>query len=189
MTGNLQEPIYMSSRNLQKSQDILTEMTLLHSEHHIKYSDNSLPSKTINSDSQISVNYKGSGIPLNPFITRSSFNQNNALKTLDNENQSSSEQNHLKENNSDIVSMQDSNSSSQYNSGKKLKRGQINIYAILMCISLTILIAIIAIVIPFLVILSRGSETTVMNYFNHASPDGRNQTLNKILASYFNIHL
>ncbi|KAL6932541.1 hypothetical protein ACO0OL_004020 [Hanseniaspora opuntiae] len=152
MTGNLQEPIYMSSRNLQKSQDILTEMTHLHNEHHTKYSDNSLPSKSINSDSQISINYKNNGIPLNP----------------------------------DIVSMQGSNSSSQYNLGKKSKRGQINIYAILMCISLTFLIAIIAIVIPFLVILSRGSETTVMNYFNHASPDGRNQTLNKILASYFN---
>ncbi|CAI8494133.1 unnamed protein product [Hanseniaspora opuntiae] len=186
MTGNLQEPIYMSSRNLQKSQDILTEMTHLNNEHHTKYSDNSLPTKTINNDSQISINYEGSGIPLNPFITRSSFNQNNASKTFGNENQSSGEEKHLKENNSDIVSIQGSNLSSQSNSGKESKRGKINIYAILMCISLTFLIAIIAIVIPFLVILSRGSETTVMNYFNHASPDGRNQTLNKILASYFN---
>lgn len=186
MTDNLQEPIYMSSRNLQKSQDILTEMTHLHSEHYTKYSDNSLPSKNISNDSPISMKYEGNGIPLNPFITQSSFNRNNASKGFDNENQSSGENNPLKHNNSNSSSLQDSNLLNEYNSGKKSKTGKINIYAILMCISLTFLIAIIAIVIPFLVILSRGSETTVMNYFNHASPDGRNQTLHRILASYFN---
>lgn len=186
MTGILQEPIYMSRRNLQKSQDILTEMSHLDSEHHTKYTDFSLPSKSVNNDNQILRNYEENGLPLNPFVTRPSLNQVNASRVFDNEGQSSGEKNHSKQTSSDSISIQDSYSSSQYNSGKKSKSGKTNIYAILMCISLTFLIAIIAIVIPFLVILSRGSETTVMNYFNHASSDGRNQTLHKILTSYFN---
>ncbi|SGZ38507.1 uncharacterized protein HGUI_00707 [Hanseniaspora guilliermondii] len=186
MTGNLEEPIYMSSRNLQKSQDILTEMTHLNSELHTRYSDTGSPSENINIDNKMSMTYHTDEIPLNPFIPQASFNNNNDSKISDNKHPLSIERKYMKGSSNDTISMQDSNSSCHYNIGKKSKSKKTNTYAILMCISLTFLIAVIAIVIPFLVILSRGSETTVMHYFKHASPNGRNQTLHKILATYFN---
>lgn len=186
VTGNLEEPTYMSNRNFQKSQEILTEMSQYNIDNYTKFYENNTSPNGSNDDYIMSLKSSVAS-NLNPFLSRTSFSHNTSPQSTKQSQQSlphSVYENH--ESSSGSLSLEKSSSSSPTVSQKPLPSKKTNTYAILMCISLTCLIAVVAIVIPFIVILSRGSESTVMNYFNHASPEGKRQTLDRILAEYFN---
>ncbi|KAL6929528.1 hypothetical protein ACO0SA_000931 [Hanseniaspora valbyensis] len=97
---------------------------------------------------------------------------------------SESEKESLKSNKSSLISMESSLKNNNNFSTANSKNSQV--YVILMWISLTLFLATVAIAVPIIIIFMRGSESSTISYFEHASPKTRNKTIDIILTRFFN---